>query len=107
MEDYVYWAITGGVGLLVGAVTYLLKRGLDRTERRIEENEEHTRAIEGKLNKTIGEMPFLYTLREDFIRANASHERKLDRGGEPREQLLRDGGVRVVALTQVAGKSTG
>lgn len=78
MGDYVYWAITGGVGLLVGAVTYLLKRGLDRTEKRIEENEEHTRSLEGKLNKTIGEMPFLYTLREDFIRANASHERKLD-----------------------------
>lgn len=78
MGDYAYWAITGGAGLLVGAVTYLLKRGLDRTERRMQEDEEHVRRIESKLNSTIGEMPFLYTLREDFIRANASHERKLD-----------------------------
>ena len=34
--------------------------------------------MEDKLNNAINQMPFLYTLREDFIRSNAQQNQKLD-----------------------------
>lgn len=78
MEEYVFWAITGGIGLLGSIVTYLLKREIDKSDKRIAQNEARTREVEGKLNKTIADLPFAYTLREDFIRVTANHDRKLD-----------------------------
>ncbi len=78
MEDYIFWAVTGGIGLLGSVVTYLLKREIDKSDKRIAQNEERTREVESKLNKTIADLPFAYTLREDFIRVTASHDRKLD-----------------------------
>lgn len=77
-NPYVTWIITGVVGALCGAVVFFLKRGLDKTEKRLEKQETMTRDLEEKLNKTISDMPFLYTLREDFIRSTANHDRKLD-----------------------------
>lgn len=77
-NPYVRWLITGGVGALCGAVVFLTKRGLDKMEKRLEKQEEETQNLSEKLNKTIGDMPFLYTLREDFIRSTANHDRKLD-----------------------------
>ena len=77
-EDYIFWAVTGGIGLLGSIVTYLLKREIDKSDRRIAQNEERTREVESKLNKTIADLPFAYTLREDFIRVTANHDRKLD-----------------------------
>jgi len=78
MEEYVFWAVTGGVGLLGSVVAYLLKRSIDKIDKRIQENEERTREQEDKLNKTVSDLPFLYTLREDFIRSTAAQDRKLD-----------------------------
>ena len=78
MEDYIFWAVTGGIGLLGSVVTYLLKREIDKSDKRIAQNEERTREVESKLNKTIADLPFAYTLREDFIRVTANHDRKLD-----------------------------
>lgn len=77
-NPYVTWIITGVVGALCGAVVFFLKRSLDKAEKRLERQETHTRELEEKLNKTISDMPFLYTLREDFIRSTANHDRKLD-----------------------------
>ena len=77
-NPYVTWIITGVVSALCGAVVFFLKRGLDKTEKRLEKQETMTRDLEEKLNKTISDMPFLYTLREDFIRSTANHDRKLD-----------------------------
>lgn len=78
MEQYIYWAVTGGISLLGGTLIYLIKRGLERNDRRIDAQEKHVQEVEDKLNKTISDMPFLYTLREDFIRSTANHDRKLD-----------------------------
>lgn len=78
MEEYIFWAVTGGIGLLGSVVAYLLKREIDKGDRRIAQNEERTREVESKLNKTIADLPFAYTLREDFIRVTANHDRKLD-----------------------------
>ncbi len=57
---------------------FFLKRNLDKIEKRMEKQEGQTYDLQEKLNKTISELPFLYTLREDFIRSTANHDRKLD-----------------------------
>lgn len=77
-NQYVYYAVTLIVGGVIGLIGFLLKRSLDKAEKQIDEQEKKLEAIENKLNKTINDMPFLYTMREDFIRAQAQTERKLD-----------------------------
>lgn len=77
-NKYVFWAITGAIGALCSAVAYFVKRNQDKMEKRMAAQEQRTREIEEKLNKTISDMPYLYTLREDFIRSTANHDRKLD-----------------------------
>lgn len=77
-NKYVFWAITGAIGALCSAVAYFVKRNQDKMEKRIAAQEQRTREVEEKLNKTISDMPYLYTLREDFIRSTANHDRKLD-----------------------------
>ena len=77
-NKYVYWVITTAIGLMVCAIGFFVKRTLDKNEKRMTAQEARTRDVEDKLNKTIADLPFLYTLREDFIRAQANHDRKLD-----------------------------
>lgn len=77
-NKYVFWAITGAIGALCSAVAYFVKRNQDKMEKRMAAQEQRSREIEEKLNKTISDMPYLYTLREDFIRSTANHDRKLD-----------------------------
>lgn len=77
-NKYVFWAITGAIGALCSAVAYFVKRNQDKMEKRMAAQEHRTREVEEKLNKTISDMPYLYTLREDFIRSTANHDRKLD-----------------------------
>lgn len=77
-NKYVFWAITGAIGALCSAVAYFVKHNQDKMEKRMAAQEQRTREVEEKLNKTISDMPYLYTLREDFIRSTANHDRKLD-----------------------------
>lgn len=77
-NKYVYWVITTVVGLMVGAIGFFVKKTMEKSEKRISAQEARTREVEDKLNNTIKDLPFLYTLREDFIRAQANHDRKLD-----------------------------
>lgn len=41
--------------------------------------EKRVLALEDRVNGAIREMPFVYTLREDFLRSQATTDRKLDR----------------------------
>lgn len=77
-NKYVFWAITGAIGALCSAVAYFVKRNQDKMEKRMNAQEQRTREVDEKLNKAISDMPYLYTLREDFIRSTANHDRKLD-----------------------------
>ena len=74
VEEYVFWAVTGAVGLLISALAFFVKRGIDKKDAR----DKRITEVEDKLNNAINQMPFLYTLREDFIRSNAQQNRKLD-----------------------------
>ena len=80
VEEYVFWAVTGAVGLLISALTFFVKRGMDKKDTRDRDKEQDKRIteVEDKLNNTINQMPFLYTLREDFIRSSAQQTQKLD-----------------------------
>ena len=73
VEEYVFWAVTGAVGLLISALAFFVKRGMDKKEQ-----DKRITEVEDKLNNTINQMPFLYTLREDFIRSSAQQTQKLD-----------------------------
>lgn len=77
-NKYIYWLITGAIALLGSAVIFFLKRELNKLDSRQKEQDNRINDVEDKLNKTISELPFLYTLREDHIRSMASHDRKLD-----------------------------
>ena len=79
MDPKVWWGITTGLGLLIALVSYLLKRSITQMERRDEEHDKAIKELDTKLNQTIKEMPYLYPLREDHIRAMASIERRLDK----------------------------
>ena len=74
VEEYVFWAVTGAIGLLISALTFFVKRGMDKKDAR----DKRITEVEDKLNNAINQMPFLYTLREDFIRSNAQQNQKLD-----------------------------
>jgi len=78
VENYIYWAVTGAIGLLISALAFFVKRGMDKKDARDKEQDKRINEVEDKLNNTISQMPFLYTLREDFIRSNAQQNQKLD-----------------------------
>lgn len=87
MADWVTWIIQV---VAYGLIAFLLKRELNQMDERfkqlnnrIDDVEKKTsanvEAVEKKLNDTINQMPFLYTLRDDFIRAVAGLDSKLDK----------------------------
>lgn len=79
MTDTQIWlAATTALTALMGVTGYLLKRSIAQLEKHSDEQERKIAENANKLNQTIKEMPFLYTLREDFIRVQANTDRKLD-----------------------------
>ena len=78
MDTQIWWAATTALTALMGVTGYLLKRSIAQLEKHSDEQERKIAENANKLNQTIKEMPFLYTLREDFIRAQANTDRKLD-----------------------------
>ena len=86
MDPKIWWVITTVLTLMIGVIGYLYKRSVSLAERReteikrdIEELDRSIKELDAKLNQTIKEMPYLYTLREDHIRIMASVERRLDK----------------------------
>ena len=72
-------AVTGAVGLLISALAFFVKRGMDKKDTRDKEQDKRITEVEDKLNNTINQMPFLYTLREDLHSFKRTAEReKLD-----------------------------
>lgn len=84
------WVSTVVLGFILGALAFLMKKQLGDIERNIEKNHQDSlKALEAandridkleiKLQNTIEEMPYRYTLREDFIRAVTGLDAKLDK----------------------------
>lgn len=87
MESWITWIIQV---VAYGIICFLLKRELNqfdqrdkRLQERIDEVEKKaatdTKALAEKMDNFIQETPFKYTLRDDFIRAVASFDAKLDK----------------------------
>lgn len=75
MDRWIFWLVTTAVMLLAGAIGYFVKRTLDQIVISI-------KGLEGRicdLEKKWAELPFIYTLREDFIRAMSGVENKLNK----------------------------
>ena len=39
VEEYVFWAVTGAIGLLISALTFFVKRGMDKKDARDKEQD--------------------------------------------------------------------
>ena len=78
MESWITWIIQV---VAYGIICFLLKR--ERLQERIDEVEKKasadTKALAEKMDNFIQEAPFKYTLRDDFIRAVAGFDAKLDK----------------------------
>lgn len=42
VEEYVFWAVTGAVGLLISALAFFVKRGMDKKDTRDKEQDKRT-----------------------------------------------------------------
>lgn len=87
MESWITWIIQV---VAYGIICFLLKRELNqfdqrdkRLQERIDEVEKKasadTKALAEKMDNFIQEAPFKYTQRDDFIRAVAGFDAKLDK----------------------------
>ncbi len=64
--------------LVVGALTYFVKKTLTNLEKADEKNAAKIDEVEGKLNDLKADLPLLYVTREDYIRVMNRVEDKLD-----------------------------
>jgi methyl-accepting chemotaxis protein len=78
-NSYVYWIITGAVGLLLSLVVALVKKQVAALEKRVENSEEKLARIYERMNELIAQMPVQYTLRDEFLRVTTDQNRKLDK----------------------------
>lgn len=65
--------------LVVGALTFFIKKTLANLETADKTNSEKISEVEEKINDLKADLPLLYVTREDFIRIMNRVEDKLDR----------------------------
>lgn len=65
--------------LVVGALTFFIKKTLSNLETADKTNSEKISEVEEKINDLKADLPLLYVTREDFIRIMNRVEDKLDR----------------------------
>ena len=78
MDDWVFWAGTTAIGLMFGIIAYYFKRTSQETSEAIKNLNARLDSLEEKLANAVANMPFNYTLREDFIRSMSGVEAKLN-----------------------------
>lgn len=65
--------------LIVGALTFFLKKTLSSLEKADERNANKIAEVEKDLNDLKADLPLIYVTREDFIRVSNNIDKKLDR----------------------------
>lgn len=65
--------------LIVGALTFFLKKTLSSLEKADERNATKIAEVEKDLNDLKADLPLIYITREDFIRVSNNIDKKLDR----------------------------
>lgn len=87
---WAFWLATTIIGLMISGLVFFIKKqfsDLEKANEQIHADSVQAREklnariekLEMKLQTTIEEMPYKYTLREDFIRAVSGLERKIDK----------------------------
>lgn len=79
MDQWISWGVNIATTLMIGIVGFFIKNTMNRITSDLERQSQRIDALETKLNATIQQMPFDYTLREDFLRAVNGLDNKLDR----------------------------
>ena len=79
MDSWVSWIIQGLTMTGVGIIGYFLKRTLAQLEERITKQEQRIDQLEKEMQAFINQLPFTYTLRDDFLRTVANFDKKLDK----------------------------
>ncbi len=69
-EAWITWIIQGITGLAIGIIGWYMKRDRDALDKKIEKQGDRI----SQLEKDMKQMPFVYTTREDFLRAITSLE---------------------------------
>ena len=64
--------------LVVGALTFFIKKTLSSLENADKKNAERTEKVEERLNDLKADLPLVYVTREDYIRVMNRVEDKLD-----------------------------
>lgn len=64
--------------LVVGALTFFIKKMLSSLENADKKNAEHIEKVEERLNDLKADLPLMYVTREDYIRVMNRVEDKLD-----------------------------
>lgn len=73
------WVIQLVITIVIGVITYFLKETKKANDKAIEENKGEINNIRKELTDFKENMPFHYVLRDDFIRAITSIDKKLDK----------------------------
>lgn len=76
---YVYWIITGAVGIMLGALAWFARRQREKDDRRMEKIEQAQARDHEHLERTLRELPLTYTLREEFLRVTNNQTNKIDK----------------------------
>lgn len=90
MDGWAFWISTTVIGLMISGLSFFMKKQIGDIEKSLEKSRlesekarkdinERVSKLEDKLQATIEEMPYRYTLREDFIRAVTGLDAKLDK----------------------------
>lgn len=79
MNAWVDWVIQTGIMISIGIITYFIKELRATIEEQIDENKSKLDFLEKEFNSFKTDMPFVYVMREDFIRSMENVEQKLDK----------------------------
>lgn len=78
-SKWFYWAATGLLAIMWGALVYFYKRQRDTDDARFREIESRQNEERERMNRLIAELPITYTLRDEFLRVSTQQNAKLDR----------------------------
>ncbi|MCC5911335.1 MAG: hypothetical protein JJT76_12940 [Clostridiaceae bacterium] len=73
------WIVQTVTMLAIGAIAYFLKDLKTSILEKINTNKNRIEKVEEELNALKADLPFVYTLREDYIRTANNVDKKLDK----------------------------
>lgn len=79
MSDWMIWAAQLGITLLLGALSWFVKRSFDQQHDREQRQEDRIREVDDKVNAMRNYLADEFVKKSDFQRTVAAQDRKLDR----------------------------